>query len=277
MTRPRNERDSNKIVVFHRARLPSTTLSLVDVVGAAAPRVSLAFTVALNVGGPHRYVARGSRWIVNEGALVVSEPGNVFSAEPCARRHRVNVLFLDAATLTDPEARESWRYGAFRRVPVINNHRLRQRFRELAACMRTRHGDELEAEETLVAFVAALRAVHTRPALEIAGTGNDRDAIWRAKELLHDAFADPLTLDELARASELPKTRFLRSFKRHIGMSPHAYQVQLRVDLARRMLGHGADVADAAAAAGFCDQSHLHRHFTRIVGVTPGVYRRATK
>jgi AraC-like DNA-binding protein len=71
--------------------------------------------------------------------------------------------------------------------------------------------------------------------------------------------------------------RFLRSFKRNIGMTPHAYQVQLRVDRARRMLAHGADVADAAAAAGFCDQSHLHRHFTRTVGVTPGVYQRATK
>ena len=275
MTRQRTARD--KIVVFQRARLPGTALSVVDTVGATTPRVSLGFTVALNVGGPHRYVARGSRWVVNEGALVVSEPGNVFSAEPCARRHRVHVLFLDAAILADPEARQSWRHGAFRRVPVVNDDGLRKRFRDLAACVQTRHGDELEAEETLAAFVAALRAVHTGPALETAGAGIDRAAIRRAQERLHDAFADAVTLDELARASELPKMRFLRSFKRNIGMAPHAYQVQLRVDLARRMLAQGAEVADAATAAGFCDQSHLHRHFTRTVGVTPGVYRRATK
>jgi AraC-like DNA-binding protein len=274
MTRQRAARD--EIVVFHRACLPGIALSMVDAVGATAPRVSLDFTVALNVGGPHRYVARGSRWIVNEGAVVVSEPGNVFSAEPCARRHRVNVLFLDAATLTEPEARQSWRHGAFRRVPVVNDDCLRQRFRELAASVGTRHGDELEAEETLAAFVAALRAVHTGPALEIAGTGIDRDRIGRAKQLLHDAFADPVTLDELARASGLPKMRFLRSFKRNIGMSPHAYQVRLRVDFARRMLAQEAPVADAVAAAGFCDQRHLRRHFMRTMGVTPGVYRRGT-
>jgi AraC-like DNA-binding protein len=274
MTRPTIARDGDKVVVFRRARLPGIALSEVDAVGATAPRVSLDFIVALNVGRPHRYVAHGSRWIVDEGALVVTEPGQVFSVEPCARRHRVDVLFLDAATVTDPEVREAWRYGAFRRLPVVNDRRLRQRFRELAVGVRGRHVDELEAAETLAAFVGSLRAAHTGYAPSINDAGIDRDAIRRAVELLHDAFADPLTLDELARASELPKMRFLRSFKRNVGMSPHAYQVKLRVDLARRMLVRGAGVADAAAAAGFCDQSHLHRHFTRSVGVTPGVYRR---
>ena len=34
----------------------------------------------------------------------------------------------------------------------------------------------------------------------------------------------------------------------------------------------GARVAEAAQAVGFYDESQLHRHFRRIVGVPPGVY-----
>jgi AraC-like DNA-binding protein len=269
-------RHGNRVAVFRRVHLPGTSLCVVDVVDAipTVQRVSLDLTVALNVGGPHCYVARRSRWTVDEGALVVTEPGHVFSTELCGPRHRVDVLFLDAGILTDPEMRQPRRYGGFQRVPVVNDRRLRQRFRALAACMRARRVDELEIDEILSGFIATLRAVHAGLEPEIYGTGIDRAAIWRVKELLHCAFAGPLTLDELARESQLPKMRFLRSFKRNIGMSPHAYQVRLRVDFARRMLARGAPVADAAAAAGFCDQSHLHHHFRRTMGVTPGVYRR---
>ncbi len=42
---------------------------------------------------------------------------------------------------------------------------------------------------------------------------------------------------------------------------------------ARQLLAVGESVTDAAVAVGFFDQSHLTRHFRRIVGVTPGRYR----
>jgi AraC-like DNA-binding protein len=77
----------------------------------------------------------------------------------------------------------------------------------------------------------------------------------------------------LAQRSGLPRPRFLRAFKREVGLAPHAYQVQLRVDHARRLLAQGMPIAAAAASAGFFDQSHFHRHFTRVVAMTPRVYR----
>ncbi len=53
--------------------------------------------------------------------------------------------------------------------------------------------------------------------------------------------------------------------------------MHLRVRLAQRLLRSGLRPAAAAVAAGFADQSHLHRHFARIVGVTPGAYARAVR
>ena len=60
----------------------------------------------------------------------------------------------------------------------------------------------------------------------------------------------------------------MRSFGREFGLPPNRYPVGRRVQVAGRRLLDGEPVADAAAAVGFHDQSHLHRHFTRLVGTT---------
>ncbi len=66
----------------------------------------------------------------------------------------------------------------------------------------------------------------------------------------------------------------VRTFHQHVGIPPHEYMVQLRLERARSMLATGAPAAEAAHHAGFADQSHLHRHFKRVIGVTPGKYRK---
>jgi AraC-like DNA-binding protein len=66
----------------------------------------------------------------------------------------------------------------------------------------------------------------------------------------------------------------VRRFKSEVGLPPHTYQIALRLQLARRLIERGTRPADAAAEAGFTDQSHLHRHFRRM-GMTPGAYAAA--
>jgi len=55
-------------------------------------------------------------------------------------------------------------------------------------------------------------------------------------------------------------------------MTPHAYQLQVRVRRAKALLLAGHPIAQAATEAGFWDQSHLTRHFKRTIGVTPARY-----
>jgi AraC-like DNA-binding protein len=66
----------------------------------------------------------------------------------------------------------------------------------------------------------------------------------------------------------------VRLFRERTGLPPHALQVAHRIRAARRLLEAGQTIAAAAAATGFVDQSHLHRHFQRSLGVTPGEYQR---
>jgi AraC family transcriptional regulator len=84
-----------------------------------------------------------------------------------------------------------------------------------------------------------------------------------------------LSLEQLAAAAHLSVYHFARQFKAAIGLPPHQYVINRRVERARQLLQAGTDLslAEVAAGAGFSDQSQLTHHFKRLVGVTPGQFR----
>jgi transcriptional regulator GlxA family with amidase domain len=104
---------------------------------------------------------------------------------------------------------------------------------------------------------------------------HDDPAVRAAVEYLHDNVTRNITLDELAAATGAGKYELARRFTAAIGVPPHAYQVALRVNLARRLLERGKRATDVAGLAGFADQSHLARHFRRRLGITPARYARS--
>jgi AraC-like DNA-binding protein len=115
---------------------------------------------------------------------------------------------------------------------------------------------------------------------EIVGTsppwsGRAPRAVRRARAFLHDALADKITLDALAEHAALDKFHLVRAFRAEVGLPPYEYLTHLRVSRARELLRRGVLVAEIAQAVGFCDESQLHRHFRRIVGVAPGAYARS--
>lgn len=85
----------------------------------------------------------------------------------------------------------------------------------------------------------------------------------------------PCSLEDMAALICMSKYHLVRAFRREAGLTPHQFQLQNRVRKGQRLLGGPATVAEAAAAAGFCDQSHFDRHFKRLVGLTPADYKRS--
>ncbi|WP_312428218.1 AraC family transcriptional regulator [Achromobacter sp.] len=104
----------------------------------------------------------------------------------------------------------------------------------------------------------------------------DRDgvpgALRHAIALIDDDPAAALSPADLAGACNLSRYQVLRAFSRATGLTPHAYQIQRRLLLARRLIRQGMALADAAALGGFADQSHLTRLFVRAYGVSPRRY-----
>jgi AraC-like DNA-binding protein len=106
------------------------------------------------------------------------------------------------------------------------------------------------------------------------GHGVRGAGVERARAYLYAHPTRPATLGQLAHMAGLSKYHFLRVFAYTFGMSPHALQMRLRLELARRYIEEGRPLVFIAYDTGFADQSHLTRRFKSRFGVTPGRYRR---
>lgn len=98
--------------------------------------------------------------------------------------------------------------------------------------------------------------------------------VARARAFLEEHWIRNVPLDELATVAGVSKFHLARRFTEAVGLPPHTYQNQLRVNRAMDMLRDGVSVQDAAVRTGFSDASHLCRHFKRFTGTTPGRFAR---
>lgn len=97
----------------------------------------------------------------------------------------------------------------------------------------------------------------------------------RVLEYVDAHLQDGIRLGVLAEIAQLSVPHFSRAFRCSIGIPPHAYIVQRRVERARELLWKTElSVAQIAVLTGFTDQSHLTRHFIRLTGTSPGIARR---
>jgi len=103
-------------------------------------------------------------------------------------------------------------------------------------------------------------------------------APWQERCLRERIAADlcaPHPLPELAALVRLSTGHFTRAFRQSFGVSPHTFIIDQRVNAAKRlMLESEAPLAEIALSCGMSDQSHLTRHFTRRVGMSPAAWRR---
>ncbi|QVN23912.1 helix-turn-helix transcriptional regulator [Burkholderia pyrrocinia] len=109
--------------------------------------------------------------------------------------------------------------------------------------------------------------------LRAAGVGRAvSPAIGDVLRTIDASFAQPLNLDTLAAVAGFSVSRFTARFRSEIGLSPHRYLCLVRVRRAQDLLRGGVAPSVVATEVGFFDQSHLCRHFRRVLGMTPRDY-----
>jgi AraC-like DNA-binding protein len=153
----------------------------------------------------------------------------------------------------------------------------------LAARVRALHrgllggAPALRCDELLAAAVGtAARRAAVRPGFPVRDGGAPAAAAAiaaKVRELISDRYLDDLTAGDLAAAAGRSRFTVHRAFVSAYGMAPSDYQRQLRLRAARALIARGTPISEAAAQAGFADQSHLTRWFARCYGVTPASYR----
>jgi AraC-like DNA-binding protein len=108
--------------------------------------------------------------------------------------------------------------------------------------------------------------------LSRAAPGLEKCLVECVEEDLARNFGAQITLRDIERSSGYSVYQIIRTFRRRLGMTPHAYLIRMRLHYAAERLLQGDTIAGAAAEAGFADQSHMTRHFKRVFGTTPRQY-----
>ncbi|MFI9586175.1 AraC family transcriptional regulator [Streptomyces sp. NPDC052236] len=192
-------------------------------------------------------------------------PHNGSAATPHGFHKRV--LYLDMTQL------DASYIGPAVDGPDLTEPLLRTRVAQLHTAL-ARRGEEFEAQSRLALISERLRA-RLRPSPALAGAGPDRGVAQSLRDLLDERLREGIALHEAARLIHAHPAHLVRAFSGAFGIAPHQYLMSRRVDLARRLLLDGQPPGEVASAAGFYDQSHLSRHFKRVVGITPGRYARS--
>ncbi len=133
-------------------------------------------------------------------------------------------------------------------------------------------GETLRFESLLLSIFSRLAERHSEIVGRVFEPTSDKAKIDLARQYMEANYEQNLNLTELAELSSFSASHFLRIFRDTVGLTPHAYLTQFRIEIATSLLRVGTPLVDVANLVGFTDQSHFTKKFKRVLGVTPGQY-----
>jgi AraC-like DNA-binding protein len=235
-----------------------------------------AYTVGINDQGWGTFDCRGKRHQAVPGTVNLIAPGETHTGRAAAADGWLyRDFYIDPECMTG-FARQVGINGDLEfKSAAVEDTDLARSFRRAFELIVSGPSSLLEQEYHLLFAIRQLCDRHTslRPPIEPASAGKS-GKITKLRDYLHAHFDKSVSTDDLGALVGWSGYHLIRDFHRQTGLPPHAYQNALRINEVRRLLRGGTSIAAAAASAGFCDQSHMHRIFRRIAGTTPGQYTR---
>lgn len=223
---------------------------------------------------------RRETYVSGVGSVVMINPGEVHSSRPCIStgctyRMVYPSLELFQQVTSDMAGSNKQMLPAFT-TPIIQDEQLAQLIYRLH-CGLEMSACRLESECMLLQILTQLIERYADKRMMLKRVSEERLAVRQVKEYLEAHYVDNVSLEQLAQITNLSPFHLTRVFCHALGLPPHAYLLQVRVLRAKRLLSQGWALAQVALETGFTHQSHLHRHFKRIVGVTPKQYQTMSK
>jgi AraC-like DNA-binding protein len=220
---------------------------------------------------------RGSTYLAPPESVVFMNPEEAHTGYSAEEQPLTYRMLYPSVALVQQIADEVQIKGLpYFKEAVVQNKTLVRNLMALHVILE-RSPDPLEQQSRFVEVLSAILLHYAEGRMRATGAPSEHRAIAQVKTYLHENFSSTISLDQLVEQTNLNRSYLIRLFRQAVGMPPYTYLNQIRVEQAKQYLRQGMSVAETAIAVGMSDQSHLTRHFKRIVGVTPGHYRTMSK
>jgi AraC-like DNA-binding protein len=185
------------------------------------------------------------------------------------------MLHLDASWLhavRQEYARAEAGHGAAEPIRIVREPMVYQRFCHLNALLFSQ-ADLSDKEAALIEFIGDCDNVEGLRIDMPESFAHQAGALAPVLDFLRQAGAAGVCLGELARMAGMSRYQLIRAFRAATGMTPHAWQLNQRINQARERIRAGEGISEVAYGLGFADQAHFQRVFKAHAGITPGRYR----
>jgi len=172
----------------------------------------------------------------------------------------------------EPRLRQQQRFQSRLKLDMAELGRLAGLIAELEAEVRSKApGSHFLATAHFMRVMGLLARAYARMPV-----GKERPLNQISELLGHmeQHYAEPLTIDDLAKKARMTQSTLFRVFRHIMGRSPLDYLIQLRVGKAAQILRREPlRISEVSDAVGFSDSNYFSRQFHKIMGVSPRGYR----
>jgi AraC-like DNA-binding protein len=232
------------------------------------------FSIGLICRGRCNYINRAKTEEACVGTVVLMNPGDVHACNPVrGEPWSYRMLYIDVPWLCETQAaagiNSNPRFTPFSTIATTQPE-LYDGLNRLFDTLIDPRIEHLEKQSAAVSFMGIVQ-LH----LGTSGSAHRKKAtrLTRAADFIRHNCTRSLRLEEICAETSLSASHLIRAFKEAHGLTPHAYQLNCRIEFCRSQLRAGHSIADVALAAGFSDQAHFQRSFKKFVAATPGQYQ----
>ncbi|CAM5354637.1 AraC family transcriptional regulator [Pseudomonas fragi] len=232
------------------------------------------FSIGAITSGCCNYLHEKTSHRISTGTVVLMNPGDVHACNPVEDQPWSYVmLYVDAQWLAGIQQGFDEDAGGLFQPVAATYTQSPALFNGLTGLYAQLIDPELEVlarHEAAIKFFSAMQQ-ELGGSVALPKPANAR--VERAAEYIDEHFLRTLRLQDICEAASLSEAYLIRAFEQRYHMTPHAYLINRRIQLAQAQLREGALIADIAQQTGFADQAHFQRVFKKHLAATPGQYK----
>lgn len=212
------------------------------------------------------YVISGYGEFTREGQTYQVKPGQIFVIPPyvktyyeASQKHPWHYIWIGFTTDTDMSLFSQ---------PIINCKNAGETFQAMLDCHEMKNGRSAYLSGCLWKLVSQL----------MESSKHSPSYVDEALHCIHSEYATGITVHELAERLNLNRSYFFSIFKKHVGVSPSEYLINLRLEKAEELIRvFGETPSIAAASVGYDDLYHFSKTFKEHYGLAPREYAKKAK